>query len=58
MQPRLETAAEQTVHHKGKCVHYVGRAPTSSVATGSKAAHKAEVHKVICHIFLVPLGDN
>jgi 2-oxoglutarate dehydrogenase E1 component len=46
MQPRLETAANQTAHHKGKRVQYVGRAPTSSVATGSKVAHKAEVQKV------------
>lgn len=34
MQPRLETALEQTEHHQGKRVKYAGRGPTSSVATG------------------------
>ena len=39
MQPRLETAMEQTEHHKGKRVKYAGRAPTSSVATGKHTWH-------------------
>lgn len=35
-----------TEHHKGERLHFAGRAPTSSVATGSKKAHQAEVKKV------------
>lgn len=37
------TALNNTEHHKGKIPTYAGRNPTSSVATGSKAAHKAEI---------------
>jgi len=47
MQPRLETAMDQTENHKGKRVHYAGRGPTSSVATGNKAVHKAETEKIL-----------
>lgn len=36
----------QTEHHKGKTVSYAGRNPSSSVATGSKAAHKREVELI------------
>lgn len=43
VQPRLELAADQTEHHKGKKVMYAGRNPTASVATGSKTAHKNEI---------------
>ncbi|KZV92557.1 2-oxoglutarate dehydrogenase, E1 component [Exidia glandulosa HHB12029] len=40
---RILTAANKTEHHVGKYPHYAGRAPTSSVATGSKSAHKHEI---------------
>jgi 2-oxoglutarate dehydrogenase E1 component len=43
VQPRLITAMNNTEHHKGKVPRYAGRNPTSSVATGSKSAHKAEI---------------
>ena len=46
MQPRLETAMNETEHHKGKRIMFAGRIPTSSVATGSKKSHQAEVKKV------------
>ncbi|KEI39477.1 uncharacterized protein L969DRAFT_62172 [Mixia osmundae IAM 14324] len=46
LSPRLHTALSQTEHHKGKRVLYAGRGPTSSVATGSKKVHQAEVKKV------------
>jgi len=36
LQPRLQLAAEQTKHHKGREILYAGRKPSSSVATGSK----------------------
>ncbi|GLB41140.1 putative 2-oxoglutarate dehydrogenase complex E1 component mitochondrial precursor [Lyophyllum shimeji] len=41
--PRIYTAGNHTLHHKGKYPYYAGRGPTSSVATGSKAQHKREV---------------
>ncbi|EIN12351.1 2-oxoglutarate dehydrogenase complex E1 component mitochondrial precursor [Punctularia strigosozonata HHB-11173 SS5] len=41
--PRIQTAANETEHHKGKYPSYAGRPPTSSVATGSKAQHKKEI---------------
>ncbi|KAL7422265.1 2-oxoglutarate dehydrogenase E1 component [Cryptotrichosporon argae] len=46
VQPRLITALKETEHHKDKVPTYVGRKPSSSVATGSKAAHKAEVQAI------------
>ena len=36
MKPRLDTALENTEHHKGKRVKPISRPPTSSVATGLK----------------------
>ena len=42
VQPRLITALQQTEHHKEKVPIYAGRKPSSSVATGSKIAHKHE----------------
>lgn len=57
LQPRLETAMNNTEHHKGKRIAFSGRAPTSSVATGSKKAHAAEVKKVRCHLILEQLGN-
>jgi 2-oxoglutarate dehydrogenase E1 component len=46
IQPRLETAFQETEHHKNKRLMVASRAPTSSVATGSKYAHKNEIKKV------------
>ena len=46
IQPRLITALQNTEHHKGKVPTYAGRKPSSSVATGSKNAHKAEVELI------------
>lgn len=46
LSPRLETAMDNTEHHKGKRLKFVARAPTASVATGSKKAHKNEVQKI------------
>lgn len=46
VQPRLITALGQTEHHKGKVPVYAGRNPSSSVATGSKIAHKKEVQLI------------
>lgn len=43
MQPRLITALKETKHHGDKVPIYAGRKPSSSVATGSKAGHKAEI---------------
>ncbi|KAH7106211.1 2-oxoglutarate dehydrogenase complex E1 component mitochondrial precursor [Auriculariales sp. MPI-PUGE-AT-0066] len=44
---RILTAANRTQHHQGKYPHYAGRAPTSSVATGSKLAHKHEIEQFL-----------
>jgi len=43
VQPRLITALKETEHHKDKIPVYAGRKPSSSVATGSKVAHKHEI---------------
>jgi 2-oxoglutarate dehydrogenase E1 component len=43
VQPRLITALKETQNHKEKVPIYAGRKPSSSVATGSKNAHKAEI---------------
>ncbi|KIK98580.1 hypothetical protein PAXRUDRAFT_133929 [Paxillus rubicundulus Ve08.2h10] len=45
--PRLRTAANRTMYHKGKYPLYAGRDPTSSVATGSKAQHKKEIEAFV-----------
>jgi 2-oxoglutarate dehydrogenase E1 component len=37
---------KETQHHKTKVPIYAGRKPSSSVATGSKYAHKAEVEMI------------
>jgi 2-oxoglutarate dehydrogenase E1 component len=39
----LITALKETENHKDKVPIYAGRKPSSSVATGSKNAHKAEI---------------
>lgn len=46
VQPRLITAMKETQHHKDKVPIYAGRKPSSSVATGSKNAHKAEIEMI------------
>lgn len=46
VQPRLITALKETQHHKTRVPIYAGRKPSSSVATGSKYAHKAEVEMI------------
>jgi 2-oxoglutarate dehydrogenase E1 component len=46
VQPRLITAMKQTEHHKGQVPIYAGRKPSSSVATGNKHSHKAEVELI------------
>lgn len=43
IQPRLITALKETKHHSNKVPIYAGRKPSSSVATGSKKGHKAEI---------------
>jgi 2-oxoglutarate dehydrogenase E1 component len=47
MAPRLETALDNTEHHKGKGVAFAGRIPTSSVATGNKYSHANEIAKYL-----------
>lgn len=46
VQPRLITALKETQNHKDKVPIYAGRKPSSSVATGSKNAHKAEIEMI------------
>ena len=46
IQPRLITALKETEHHKDKIPSYVGRKPSSSVATGSKQTHKMEIEMI------------
>jgi 2-oxoglutarate dehydrogenase E1 component len=43
VQPRLITALKETKSHADKVPIYAGRKPSSSVATGSKQAHKNEI---------------
>ena len=49
--PRIQTAANQTAHHVGKTARYAGRDPSSSVATGSKLAHKKEIQRFLDEAF-------
>lgn len=48
---RIETAMDNTEHHKGKRVKVASRIPTSSVATGSKKSHYAEIKKYVNDAF-------
>lgn len=41
--PRLRTAMRETKHHVNKDLYYSGRAPSCSVATGSKKKHYEEI---------------
>jgi len=45
--PRLTTATNETQHHKGRDAIYAGRAPSSSVATGSKKQHMREIEEFL-----------
>ncbi|PSS06572.1 hypothetical protein PHLCEN_2v3630 [Hermanssonia centrifuga] len=49
--PRIYTAGSETEHHKGKYPSYAGRSPTSSVATGSKLAHKKQIEEFLAKAF-------
>ncbi|KAG0001693.1 2-oxoglutarate dehydrogenase E1 component [Entomortierella chlamydospora] len=40
--PRIRTSLRETSNHANKQVHYAGREPSASVATGSKKVHLAE----------------
>lgn len=51
MKDRLHTACRHTEHHKSTRVTFAGRPPTSSVATGSKVAHKQEVENYLRDAF-------
>lgn len=51
--PRILTAAQETVHHRDKRPLYAGRAPTSSVATGHKGVHKKEIEMFVNDAFNV-----
>ncbi|KAJ9474635.1 2-oxoglutarate dehydrogenase, mitochondrial [Pseudozyma hubeiensis] len=51
LQPRLRTACRHTQHHKNDIVILASRPPSSSVATGSKIAHKAEVEAYLKDAF-------
>ncbi|PWN51095.1 putative KGD1-alpha-ketoglutarate dehydrogenase [Violaceomyces palustris] len=51
LQPRLRTACRHTQHHKDDLVILASRPPSSSVATGSKVAHNAEVEAYLRDAF-------
>ncbi|WFD29760.1 oxoglutarate dehydrogenase (succinyl-transferring) [Malassezia sp. CBS 17886] len=51
VQPRLRMSCDQTQHHKGNEFFVSARPPTSSVATGHKAAHVAELHQYLHDAF-------
>ena len=46
IQPRLETAMEKTARGRQRLM-IASRPPTSSVATGSKGAHKREIQNLL-----------
>ncbi|KAG8860883.1 2-oxoglutarate dehydrogenase E1 component [Tulasnella sp. 330] len=48
---RIMTATSKTVHHQDKFPAYAGRPPYSSVATGSKSAHKREIQQFMDRAF-------
>ncbi|KAL5482597.1 KGD1_3 [Sanghuangporus weigelae] len=51
VEPRISTAASETVYHKGRNPLYAGRDPASSVATGSKALHYKEIEQFLAAAF-------
>lgn len=42
VRPRMETVLRETSMHGDKVIKYAGRAPSASVATGTKSAHIKE----------------
>lgn len=48
---RIMTAGSKTKYHQDKFPAYAGRPPYSSVATGSKSAHKAEIEAFLNRAF-------
>lgn len=55
---RLLTLVKQTKHHSERWPQYVGRDPSSSVATGSKAVHLAEIQKILDGAFSTEPGNT
>ncbi|KAF8494545.1 2-oxoglutarate dehydrogenase E1 component [Gautieria morchelliformis] len=49
--PRILTAAGESVRHRNRRPLYAGRAPTSSVATGHKGVHKREIEMFVNEAF-------
>ncbi|WFD21465.1 oxoglutarate dehydrogenase (succinyl-transferring) [Malassezia equina] len=47
LEPRLRTLCQKTEHHKGREFMVSARPPSSSVATGHKAAHIAELRAYV-----------
>ena len=54
---RLLTLLKQTKHHSNSWPQYVGRDPSSSVATGSKAVHNTEIKKMLDGAFSAEPGN-
>ncbi|TIC73697.1 2-oxoglutarate dehydrogenase, E1 component [Wallemia mellicola] len=54
---RLLTLVKQTKHHSERWPQYVGRDPSSSVATGSKAVHTTEIKKILDAAFSSEPGN-
>ncbi|KAJ6108343.1 2-oxoglutarate dehydrogenase [Penicillium sp. IBT 18751x] len=52
-QPRLETLLNSTEHHNRRHVMYAGRAPSASVATGTKSVHLKEEQELLEAAFSV-----
>lgn len=52
-QPRLETLLNETTHHHRRHVLYAGRAPSASVATGTKANHLKEEAELLADAFSI-----
>lgn len=53
VQPRIETVLRETVHHNQRRVQYVGRGPSSSVATGLKSIHVEEERQLLEESFSI-----
>ncbi|KAF8468472.1 hypothetical protein JB92DRAFT_2773297, partial [Gautieria morchelliformis] len=49
--PRILTAAGESVHHRNRRPLYAGRAPTSSVVMGHKGVHKREIEIFVNEAF-------
>jgi 2-oxoglutarate dehydrogenase E1 component len=52
-QPRIETLLNATEHHNRRHVLYAGRAPSASVATGTKGVHLKEEQELLEAAFSV-----